>query len=54
MRNRRTQRALRRAGVRREEKLDARNIEHYADPTPAEAVERIRKERKRRGRNNPI
>jgi len=53
MRNRRTQRALRRAGVRREERIDARNIEHYADPTPAEAVEGIRKERNR-GRNNPI
>ena len=47
MRDRRVQRELRRAGVRREEKLGARNAEHYIDSTPAAAVERIIKGRRR-------
>lgn len=46
MRDRRKQRALRRAGIRREERIGPRNAEQYADPTPQEAVRRIVKERK--------
>ena len=49
MRNRQKQRALRRAGIRREEKLGPRNAEQYIDPTPMQAVGRIVKER--RGKN---
>ena len=46
MRNRQKQRELRRAGIRREEKLGPRNEEQYYDLTPYEAVRRIVKERK--------
>lgn len=48
MRNRQKQRALRKAGVRKEESIDFRNGEQYADPTPHEAVRKI--VRKQRGR----
>ena len=46
MRNRKKQRELRRAGIRREEQLGPWNVEHYQDPTPREAVKNIIKERK--------
>lgn len=46
MRNRKKQRELRRAGVRREEQLGPWNGGHYIDPTPREAVKNIIKERK--------
>jgi hypothetical protein len=46
VRNRQKQRALRRAGIRREETIGARNAEHYSDPTPCEAVKKIIKEAK--------
>lgn len=46
MRNRQTQRALRKAGIRREERIGPRNAEEYADPTPQEAVRRIVNERR--------
>lgn len=49
MRNRQKQRALRRAGIRREENIGKRNAEEYYDPTPQEAVRRIVMER--RGKN---
>lgn len=48
MRNRQKQRELRRAGIRREQTIGARNAEHYNDPTPREAVMEIVKERRRR------
>ena len=48
MRDRRKQRALRRAGIRMEEKIGQRNAEQYADPTPMQAVGRIVKERRRK------
>ena len=41
MRNRKTQRALKKAGIRREEKLGPRNGEQYIDPTPEKAVLKI-------------
>lgn len=46
MRNRQKQRELRRAGIRREQNIGGRNAEHYADPTPREAVREIVRERK--------
>jgi len=46
MRNRQKQRALRRAGVRREERIGPRNAEEYFDLTPREAVRNIVQERK--------
>ena len=46
MRNRKVQRALKKAGIRREEKLGPRNEEQYYDLTPCEAVRNIVKERK--------
>lgn len=46
MRNRQKQRELRRAGIRREENIGAKNAEHYSDPTPREAVGEIVRERK--------
>jgi len=49
MRNRKIQRALRRAGIRREEEIGPKNHEQFADPTAAEAVRRIVKGRKRHG-----
>lgn len=48
MRNRQKQRELRRAGIRREQTIGARNAEHYADPTPRQAVREIVKEAKRK------
>ena len=45
MRNRKTQRALKKAGIRREEAVEPRNGEQYFDLTPFEAVRRIVKER---------
>ena len=46
MRNRKIQRALRRAGIRKEERIGGHNGERYADPVPREAVrEIIREER---------
>ena len=48
MRNRQKQRQLRRAGVRREERIGPRNAEEYFDLTTREAVERIVNERKER------
>lgn len=44
MRNRRKQRALKRAGIPREEPIPAYNAEHYADPVPRAAVENILRE----------
>ena len=46
MRNRQKQRALRKAGVRKEEGVAFRNSEQYPDPTPHEAVRRIVREKK--------
>ena len=46
MRNRKVQRALRKAGVRKEQEIGFRNGEQYADPTPHEAVRRIVREKK--------
>lgn len=48
MRNRKTQRELRRAGIRREENIGGKNAEHYSDPTPRDAVREIVKEAKRK------
>jgi len=48
MRNRQKQRELRRAGIRREQTISGRNAEHYADPTPRQAVREIIKEVKRK------
>lgn len=48
MRNRQKQRTLRRAGVRREDMLEPQNAEHYADPTPREAVKKIIRGKKER------
>lgn len=45
MRNRKTQRALKKAGIRREEAVGPRNGEQYIDLTPFEAVRDIAKER---------
>lgn len=45
MRNRKTQRALKKAGMRREEAVGPRNGEQYIDLTPFEAVRNIVKER---------
>ena len=45
MRNRKTQRALKKAGIRREEAVGPRNAEQYFDLTPCEAVRNIVKER---------
>ena len=50
MRDRQKQRQLRRAGVRREERIGPRNVEEYFDLTPREAVESIVNERKERNR----
>lgn len=47
MRNRKTQRALKKAGIRREERIGSRNGEQYYDLTPAEAVRNIVKKEKR-------
>lgn len=46
MRNRKVQRALKKAGIRREERIGSRNGEQYYDLTPFEAVSNIAKERK--------
>lgn len=46
MRDRKKQRALRRAGIRKEEPLGRKNEEQYVDLTPYEAVGRIVKGRK--------
>ena len=48
MRNRKKQRELRRAGIRREENIGNKNAEHYNDPTPRQAVREIVKEAKRK------
>lgn len=45
MRNRKTQRSLKKAGIRREEAVGPRNGEQYYDLTPCEAVRNIAKER---------
>ena len=45
LRNRKTQRALKKAGIRREEAVGPRNGEQYIDLTPFEAVRNIAKER---------
>lgn len=45
MRNRKTQRALKKAGIRREEAVGPRNAEQYIDLTPFEAVRNMVKER---------
>ena len=45
LRNRKTQRALKKAGIRREESVGPRNSEQYYDLTPFEAVRNIAKER---------
>lgn len=50
MRNRKIQRSLRRAGIRREEDIGGRNAEWYSDPTPREAVRNIIKERQSKGK----
>lgn len=47
MRNRKVQRALKKAGIRREERIGSRNGEQYYDLTPAEAVRNIVKKEKR-------
>ena len=47
MRNCQKQRALRQAGIRREERIGPRNGEQYIDPTPQEAMKRIVKGGKR-------
>lgn len=46
MRSRKTQRALKKAGIRREEAVGPRNAEQYYDLTPAEAVRNIVKKEK--------
>ena len=45
LRNRKIQRALKKAGIRREEAVGPRNGEQYYDLTPFEAVRNITKER---------
>jgi len=45
MRNRKVQRALKKAGIRREEAVGPRNGEQYFDLTPCEAMRNIVKER---------
>ena len=45
MRNRKIQRPLKKAGIRREEAVGPRNAEQYFDLTPFEAVRNIVKER---------
>lgn len=47
MRNRQKQRALRRAGIRREEAIGAKNAEEYSDPTPQAAVRNIINKRRK-------
>ena len=47
MRNRKTQRALKKAGIRREERIGSRNGEQYIDLTPFAAVRNIMKKEKR-------
>lgn len=47
MRNRKIQRALRRAGIRREEAIGAKNAEEYSDPTPQAAVRNIINKRRK-------
>jgi len=48
VRNRQKQRALRRSGKKRDSPIDFRNAEHYPDPVPHDAVDRIiRKEKKK-------
>ena len=54
MRNRQKQRALRRAGIRKEEPLERKNEEQYYDLTPYEAVGRIVKGRKDGKRKNSV
>lgn len=46
MRNRKTQRSLKKAGIRREERIRSRNGEQYYDLTPFEAVSNIVKKEK--------
>lgn len=41
MRNRKKQRELRRAGIKREENIGNKNAEQYNDPTPHQAVRNI-------------
>lgn len=41
MRNRKKQRELRRAGIKREENIGNKNAEQYNDPTPRQAVRNI-------------
>lgn len=48
MRNRKIQRALRRAGIRREEDIGGKNAERYSDPTPRQAVRNIIREERRK------
>ena len=47
MRNRKVQRALRKAGVNKEERLGNRNYYGLKDPTPRQAMDNIINEAKR-------
>ena len=47
MRNRKVQRSLQKAGVKKEERLENRNNYGLRDPTPRQAVENIINEPKR-------
>ena len=47
MRNRKVQKALRRAGIKKEERLGSRNYYGLKDPTPQQAVNNIINEAKR-------
>lgn len=48
MRNRKKQRELRMAGIKREENIGNKNAEQYNDPTQRQAVREIVKEAKRK------
>lgn len=47
MRNRKVQKSLRKAGVKKEERLGSRNYYGLKDPTPRQAIDNIISEAKR-------